>query len=320
MNEMGKWQRSWCIAVTIVFMSALLILYMKPENGKVEAPVPGSPAEAGVVSHISPLPIQQAPAVKRAVEVPVRVTGNVRLVRATVFEHQAEEKVVAYGTAPLRAVSVAVRSTTLSTWTGGGAGGASRPTSATAGTGNSKPTSATSSSTVSTSTASSSTSSSSAKPAAKQISIPVAAPGPEQIIRTMKVTATGYTAGYESTGKRPSHPQYGITYSGVKVRRDKNAVSTIAADPKVLPMGSILYVPGYGYAVVADTGSAIKGHKIDLYFKTTRQVYNEWGKKSVEVQLIKRGKGKCTEAMLNSISRAIQAYDTVPQEMLEEII
>lgn len=151
-------------------------------------------------------------------------------------------------------------------------------------------------------------------------SIPVAAPAPDQIIRTLKVTATGYTAGFESTGKRPNHPEYGITYSGVKVRRDKNAISTIAADPKVLPLGSILYVPGYGYAVVADTGSAIKGHKVDLYFATTRQVYKEWGKRTVEVQLIKHGSGKCTEAMLKNIGRAIRAYDTVPQEMLKELI
>ncbi|MDQ0191916.1 3D domain-containing protein [Paenibacillus wynnii] len=152
------------------------------------------------------------------------------------------------------------------------------------------------------------------------ISIPVAAPEPEQIIRTMKVTATGYTAGYESTGKNPNHPEYGITYSGVKVRRDKNALSTIAADPKVLPMGSILYIPGYGYAVVADTGSAIKGRKIDLYFATTKQVYKEWGKKIVEVQLIKRGSGKCTEVMLKDLSKAIKTYNAVPQSVLEEII
>src|SRR3954470_19834263 len=35
-----------------------------------------------------------------------------------------------------------------------------------------------------------------------------------------KVLATGYTAGYESTGKGPNHPEYGITYSGVSVKRD----------------------------------------------------------------------------------------------------
>ncbi|MBT2292871.1 3D domain-containing protein [Paenibacillus albidus] len=151
-------------------------------------------------------------------------------------------------------------------------------------------------------------------------SVPVAAPAPEQIITSLKVMATGYTAGYESTGKTSKHPEYGITYSGVKVRRDKNTISTIAADPKVLPLGSILYVPGYGYAVVADTGSAIKGRKIDLYFNTTKQVYKEWGKKTVVVQLIKRGNGKCTEAMLRNLSQGIEAYRSVPQSLLEEII
>ncbi|MBW4085330.1 hypothetical protein HYD27_28825 [Paenibacillus sp. S150] len=151
-------------------------------------------------------------------------------------------------------------------------------------------------------------------------SIQVAAPAPEQIITSLKVTATGYTAGIESTGKTSKHPEYGITYSGVKVRRDKNAVSTIAADPKVLPLGSILYIPDYGYAVVADTGSAIKGRKIDLYFATTKQVYKEWGKKTVVVQVIKRGNGKCTESMLKSLGRAIQAYNAVPQYLLDEII
>jgi len=151
-------------------------------------------------------------------------------------------------------------------------------------------------------------------------SIPVAAPAADQIITSMKVMATGYTAGYESTGKTSKHPEYGITYSGVKVRRDKNTVSTIAADPKVIPLGSILYIPGYGYGIVADTGSAIKGRKIDLYFATTKQVYKEWGKKSVVVQLIKRGNGTCTEVMLKKLTQAIETYNAVPQSLLEESI
>ena len=37
--------------------------------------------------------------------------------------------------------------------------------------------------------------------------------------RSIEMTATGYTSGIESTGKRPGHPEYGITYSGVKVKR-----------------------------------------------------------------------------------------------------
>nr|WP_106766584.1 3D domain-containing protein [Paenibacillus faecalis] len=154
----------------------------------------------------------------------------------------------------------------------------------------------------------------------KSPSMPVLAPREDQVIHTIKVTATGYTAGYESTGKRPGHPQYGITYSGVKVKRDKNKVSTIAADPKVFPLGSILYIPDYGYGVVADTGSAIKGEKIDLYFSTTKQVFKEWGKKDVEVQLIKRGNGKCTEEMLNRLGEAVETYRFLPSFVLEEAV
>lgn len=150
--------------------------------------------------------------------------------------------------------------------------------------------------------------------------VAVSAPSQEQVIRTVKVVATGYTAGYESTGKKPNHPEYGITYSGVKVKRDKNKMSTIAADPKVFPLGSILYIPGYGYGIVADTGSAIKGRKIDLYFATTKQVYKEWGKKDVEVQVIKRGNGKCTEAMLQSLGKAIETYRSLPASVLKESI
>lgn len=116
----------------------------------------------------------------------------------------------------------------------------------------------------------------------------------------VRVVATGYSAGFESTGKTPSHPSYGITYSGVKVRRDD--YSTIAADLRVFPLGTILYIPGYGYGVVADKGGAIRGNKIDLYFETKQDVYEQWGKKSVDVYVVKRGDGKVTEAFLNSLN------------------
>ncbi|MFD1737773.1 3D domain-containing protein [Bacillus salitolerans] len=114
------------------------------------------------------------------------------------------------------------------------------------------------------------------------------------------VTATGYTAGVESTGKSPSHPQYGITYSGVKVKRD--LYSTVAADLRMFPIGTILFIPGYGYGVVADKGGAIKGHKIDLYYETVKDVYEQWGKKKVTVYVVKKGNGKLSEkdlAVLN---------------------
>ncbi|WP_407074360.1 3D domain-containing protein [Paenibacillus lacisoli] len=150
--------------------------------------------------------------------------------------------------------------------------------------------------------------------------LPVLAPPEEQIISAVEVTATGYTAGVESTGKSPSHPQYGITYSGVKVKRDKSKLSTIAADPRVFPLGSILYIPGYGYGIVADTGSAIKGNKIDLYFKTTKQVFREWGKKNVTVQVIKRGTGKCTEEMLRHFGKVIEVNKSIPSSVLEKTL
>lgn len=110
---------------------------------------------------------------------------------------------------------------------------------------------------------------------------------------TKTVVATGYTAGVESTGKDANHPSYGITYSGVKVKRD--LYSTIAADLSVFPIGTILFIPNYGYGVVADKGGAIKGNKIDLYYETVNEVYNKWGKRTLDVYVIKMGDGKVSE-------------------------
>lgn len=114
------------------------------------------------------------------------------------------------------------------------------------------------------------------------------------------VVATGYTAGYESTGKTPNHPSYGITYSGVKVKRD--LYSTIAADLNKYPIGTILFIPEYGYGVVADKGSAIRGNKIDLYFETVEDVYSQWGKRTVEVYVVQMGTGKLTAEELEALN------------------
>ncbi|WP_017552028.1 3D domain-containing protein [Heyndrickxia coagulans] len=115
-----------------------------------------------------------------------------------------------------------------------------------------------------------------------------------------KVTATGYTAGAESTGKSPDHPGYGITYSGVKVKRD--LYSTIAADTSIFPIGTVLYIPGYDFGVVADTGSAIKGNRLDLYFETVSDVYKKWGKQTLDVYIIKMGDGSLTEKELAELN------------------
>ena len=117
-----------------------------------------------------------------------------------------------------------------------------------------------------------------------------------------KVIATGYTAGVESTGKGPNHPEYGITYSGVMVKRD--LYSTVAADLNVFPIGTILFIPDYGFGVVADKGGAIKGNRVDLFFNTVDDVYDQWGKKEIDVYVIEEGNGTLTETDLQVLNEA----------------
>jgi len=99
--------------------------------------------------------------------------------------------------------------------------------------------------------------------------------------REMVMEATAFTAGYESTGKRPGDPGYGITYSGLPADR-----GVVAVDPAVIPLGTILWVEGYGYAVALDTGSAIKGNKVDVFFWDVSRA-REWGRRQVRVRVIK---------------------------------
>ncbi|MBS6500699.1 MAG: G5 domain-containing protein [Clostridium sp.] len=71
----------------------------------------------------------------------------------------------------------------------------------------------------------------------------------------------------------------GITATGTVPVRDPNGVSTIAVDPRVIPLGSLVYVEGYGKAVAADTGGAIKGNIVDVYVNSESEAYNNWGRK-----------------------------------------
>lgn len=98
--------------------------------------------------------------------------------------------------------------------------------------------------------------------------------------KVYNMIATAYDAGYQSTGKTPDHPEYGITYTGMRVRRGIAAV-----DPKVIPLGTRLYVEGYGFAIAADTGSAIKGYRIDLYHDTYEEAMR-YGRRNVKVYIL----------------------------------
>ncbi len=58
----------------------------------------------------------------------------------------------------------------------------------------------------------------------------------------------------------------------------------IAVDPRVIPLGSLVFVEGYGFAIAADTGGAIKGNKIDVCLHGIREVRN-WGRRKVKVHV-----------------------------------
>lgn len=75
------------------------------------------------------------------------------------------------------------------------------------------------------------------------------------------------------------------TYSGMKATRNPNGYSTIAVDPRVIPLGTKVYVDGYGYAIAADTGSSVKGNFIDVFFNTYNEACN-WGLKYVDVYIL----------------------------------
>ncbi len=100
------------------------------------------------------------------------------------------------------------------------------------------------------------------------------------------LTATAYDLSYESTGKNPGDPEYGITASGTKAQP-----GTVAVDPRVIPLGTKLYVasidgsPDYGFATAEDTGGAIKGNKIDLFMEDGTDCYN-FGRRQVKVYIL----------------------------------
>jgi uncharacterized protein YabE (DUF348 family) len=76
----------------------------------------------------------------------------------------------------------------------------------------------------------------------------------------------------------------GVTSTGINLNANPN-VKVIAVDPSVIPLGTKVYVEGYGYAVAADTGSAIRGHKIDVFFSSKSDAYR-WGRKQVKVKIL----------------------------------
>lgn len=104
--------------------------------------------------------------------------------------------------------------------------------------------------------------------------------------KVLDMKATAYTASFKDTGKNPGDPGFGITRSGIRAKK-----GVIAVDPKVIPLGTRVYVevagsmPDYGFALAADTGGAIKNNKIDLYFDD-QDFVDRWGVKKVKVYIL----------------------------------
>lgn len=90
--------------------------------------------------------------------------------------------------------------------------------------------------------------------------------------RRMLVVATGYSAAQpdlDDTTATGARARYGV----------------IAVDPRVIPLGTRVYVPGYGFAVAADTGGAIRGNRIDLCFDSVADAMT-WGRRSVMIVIL----------------------------------
>ncbi len=90
--------------------------------------------------------------------------------------------------------------------------------------------------------------------------------------RVIRVEATAYSSA------QPGLSDY--TAMGTICQR-----GVIATDPSIIPLGTRVFIPGYGYAVAEDTGGAIVGHKIDVAFDTVAECY-EFGRQFIDVYIL----------------------------------
>lgn len=99
---------------------------------------------------------------------------------------------------------------------------------------------------------------------------------PSNDARTMTVEATAYTANCNGCS--------GVTANGTDLHANPDA-KVIAVDPNVIPLGSKIWVEGYGEAIAADTGGAIKGNRIDLFIADEKEA-NQWGRQTVTIKIL----------------------------------
>ncbi|WP_294379623.1 3D domain-containing protein [uncultured Clostridium sp.] len=105
------------------------------------------------------------------------------------------------------------------------------------------------------------------------------------------VTSSSSVSNTEIVCSSTAYTGGGVTATGISCVRKPFGLSTIAVDPDVIPFYTAVHVEGYGYAIAADCGGAIKGNKIDVYFDTAQDCYN-WGVRDVTVTLLGDSTGK----------------------------
>ena len=108
---------------------------------------------------------------------------------------------------------------------------------------------------------------------AVEMAVKKAEPKPEAVAASER-TPSG---GRKLTVRAYAYCLYGHTASGTYVKH-----GTVAVDPRVIKLGTKLYIPGYGWGKALDTGGAIKGNKIDLWMPNSSQCYN-WGVRTVTI-------------------------------------
>lgn len=92
--------------------------------------------------------------------------------------------------------------------------------------------------------------------------------------KLIKVSMTAYSSGESGVGTR--------TATGTRVTEGR----TIAVDPSVIPLGWWVYIEGVGFRRAEDTGGAIKGNKIDIYYDSVQQARNFGRKSGLKVYVI----------------------------------
>lgn len=105
---------------------------------------------------------------------------------------------------------------------------------------------------------------------------------PDQGGREIYVEATAYTADPLENGYKPGEHVYSAMGHDLTAN---SGMKLIAVDPRVIPLGSRVYVEGYGTAIAGDTGGAIKGHRIDVLMPD-KASSSAWGRRQVRVVIL----------------------------------